>query len=59
MQPLLKIFFQSILVVPVILGLELGRLPGRRRSLPLLLALLLAYGIAYMLLLHHIRGRWI
>ena len=56
---MLKLLFQSSLVVPVMLGLELGRLPSRRRSLPLLLGLLLAYGVCYMLLLHHLRGRWI
>jgi hypothetical protein len=56
---MLKILFQSILVVPVMLGLELGRLHPRRRSLPLLLALLFGYCVAYMLLLHHLSGRWI
>jgi hypothetical protein len=56
---MLKILFQSILVVPVLLGLELGRVNPRRRSLPLLLALLLVYDFFYMLLLHHLSGRWI
>lgn len=56
---MLKLLFQSILIVPVMLGLELGRLHPRRRSLRLLLALLLGYCAVYMLLLHHLRGRWI
>lgn len=56
---MLKMIFQSILIVPVMLGLELGRQHPRRRSLPLLLALLLGYYALYMVVLHHIRGRWI
>jgi hypothetical protein len=54
-----KLLFSSILIVPVFLGLELGRMHPRRRSLPLLLALLLGYDIVFMLLLYYIKGRWI
>jgi hypothetical protein len=53
-----SIFFYSILIVPVVLGLELGR-RRRRSSLGLLLVLLLAYDVSYLLFLYVFSGQWI
>jgi hypothetical protein len=52
-------FFYSVLVVPILLGLELGRRRRRRGSLGVMLVLLLAYDILYMLFLYYISGQWV
>ncbi len=54
-----KGFFYSILIVPVLLGLELGRGRLRRGSLALLLGLMLAYDVLYLLFLYYISGEWV
>jgi len=56
---MVKALFLSIIVVPALLGLEMGKKRRRRRSLWGLVAALLAYDIFYLLFLYYVRGQWI
>jgi hypothetical protein len=53
-----KLLLISIVMVPVLLGMQAAK--GRRqRGLLLLAVLLLAYDVLYMLLLYYLRTRWV
>jgi hypothetical protein len=53
-----KYLLISIVIVPVLLGLQAAT--GRRgpRGLPFLLATLIVYNILYLFMLHYLRYRW-
>jgi hypothetical protein len=53
-----KLLFYSILFVPIGLGVEIGR-RRRRHSLPILMALLLAYDLLYVFFLYVTSGQWL
>ena len=54
-----KLFLLSIVVVPVLLGMQAARIRPRSRALAVLAALVLAYDALYVLVLHYLRLRWI
>jgi hypothetical protein len=49
----------SIVLVPVLLGMQAAKNPSRRRGQVLLLALLLTYDVLYVLMLYYLRIRWV
>jgi hypothetical protein len=49
----------SIVIVPVVLGMQAGKNPSRRRGQVLLLALVLTYDVLYVLMLYYLRIRWV
>ena len=49
----------SVVIVPVILGMQAGTSRRVRRGAPLLLAFLLAYDVMYVALLYYLRRRWL
>lgn len=54
-----KAFLNSIVIMPVLLGL-LTAVSGRgRQAVWLLIALVFAYDLAYLLLLYFLRTRWV
>jgi hypothetical protein len=54
-----KLFLISIVIVPVLLGLQAARGSSGRRGLFLLLALTLAYDLLYLFMLYYLRVRWV
>jgi len=54
-----KLLLISIVIVPVLLGVQAAKSPGGRRGLLLLLALLLTYDVLYLLMLYYLRVRWV
>jgi hypothetical protein len=54
-----KAFLLSIVVVPVLLGMQAARVRARRPALVALVALLAAYDLLYVLVLHYLRMRWV
>jgi hypothetical protein len=54
-----SLFLISIVVVPVLLGMQVAKVPSRRRGLLLLLILVLAYDVVYVLMLYYLRVRWL
>jgi hypothetical protein len=49
----------SIVLVPVLLGMQAAKNPSRRRGQVLLLALVLTYDVLYVLMLYYLRVRWV
>jgi hypothetical protein len=49
----------SIVIVPVVLGMQAAKNPSRRRGQVLLLALVLTYDVLYVLMLFYLRIRWV
>jgi hypothetical protein len=54
-----KLLLISIVIVPVLLGMQADRSGRGRHGLGLLLALVLAYDVAYWLMLYYLRVRWV
>jgi hypothetical protein len=53
-----KVFLISIVVVPVLLGMQAARARHGRRGLAMLLAAFFAYDVLYLLMLYYLRFRW-
>lgn len=49
----------SVVIVPVLLGMQAARNRREGRGLLQLLACLLAYNVLYMLMLYYLRRRWL
>jgi len=49
----------SIVIVPVLLGMQAARSRREERGLLQLLASVLAYNVLYMLMLYYLRRRWL
>ena len=54
-----KLLLISIVVVPVLLAMHAARRGGRRKDVPLLLALVIGYDLLYWLMLYSLRLRWV
>ena len=54
-----KAFLNSIVIMPVLLGLLTAAKGRGRRAVWLLIALVFAYDLAYLLLLYFLRTRWV
>ena len=54
-----KLLLISIVIVPVLLGMQAAASRSRQRGLVLLLAVLLVYDALYLLLLYYLRVRWV
>ncbi len=54
-----KLLLISIVMVPVLLGMQAAKSRSERRGLFLLLALMLTYGVLYVLMLFYLRVRWV
>ena len=54
-----KLLLITIVIVPVLLGMWVEARRHRRRGLSLLLALVLVYDLAYLLMLYYVRIRWV
>lgn len=52
-----KLLLISIVIVPVLLGMQAAR--GRRGRHGLLFALVLTYDVLYWLMLYYLRVRWV
>lgn len=53
-----KLLLISIVIVPVLLGVQAARNNGRR-GLVVLFALVLSYNVLYLLMLYYLRIRWV
>lgn len=53
-----KLLLISIVIVPVLLGMQ-GARSGGRRALGTALALVLAYDALYWVMLYYLRVRWV
>jgi hypothetical protein len=49
----------SIVIVPVLLGMQAAKNRSRRRGQFLMLALVLTYDVLYVLMLYYLRVRWV
>jgi hypothetical protein len=56
---MLKLLLISIVVVPVLLGMQAARTRNGTRGLLLLLGVVLAYDVFYILVLYYVRVRWL
>ena len=54
-----KILLISIVIVPVLLGMQAARTRNGQRGLLLLLASVFTYDVLYMLMLYYLRVRWL
>jgi hypothetical protein len=54
-----KLLLISIVMVPVLLGMQAATSRNKRSGLFLLLALMLAYDALYLTLLYYLRVRWV
>ena len=54
-----KLLLISIVIVPVLLGMQAARRRRGRHALGLLLALVLTYDVLYWLMLYYLRVRWV
>ena len=54
-----KAFLNSIIIVPVLLGLLAATRGRGRQAVWLLIALLFAYDVAYLLVMYYLRIRWV
>jgi hypothetical protein len=54
-----KLLLISIVVVPVLFGLQTAKSRSERRGLFLLFGLVLTYGLLYVLMLFYLRVRWV
>ncbi len=54
-----RLFLISIVIVPVLLGMQVAKGPSGRRRLLVLLALVLTYDVLYLLMLYYLRVRWV
>jgi hypothetical protein len=54
-----KLLLISIVMVPVLLGMQTGKSRSERRGLFLLLGLMLTYDVLYVLMLFYLRVRWV
>lgn len=54
-----KLLMISIVVVPVLFGIQAAKRRRARRGLAQLLGFLLLYDIFYVLLLYYVRVRWV
>jgi hypothetical protein len=53
-----KLMLISIVILPVLLGMQAAKVPSRQRGLFLTVALVLAYDVLYLLMLYYLRVRW-
>ena len=58
-SPVFKLLLISIVIVPVLLGMNAAGVRGKRRGLLLLLVFVLVYDALYMLMLYYLRVRWV
>ncbi|HXB57376.1 MAG TPA: hypothetical protein VN461_21625 [Vicinamibacteria bacterium] len=54
-----KLLLISIVMVPVLLGMQTAKSRSERRGLSILLALMLTYDVLYVLMLFYLRVRWV
>lgn len=54
-----KLLLISVVIVPVLLGMQVALRVGPRRGLPALIALVLAYDLGFLFMLYYIRLRWV
>jgi hypothetical protein len=54
-----KLLLISIVIVPVLLGMQAARGRSRRRSVLVLLAFVLTYDALYWVMLYYLRVRWV
>ena len=54
-----RLFLISIVIVPVLLGVQTAKGPSGRRGLFLLLGFVLTYDVLYLLMLYYLRVRWV
>jgi hypothetical protein len=54
-----KLLLLSIVIVPVLLGMQAATSRRERRGLSLLLALVLTYDALYLFMLYYLRVRWV
>lgn len=54
-----KLFLISIVIVPVLLGMQAAKGRSGRRGFFHLLAFLLIYDVVYLLILYYVRVRWV
>jgi hypothetical protein len=54
-----KLLLITIVIVPVVLGMWAATRRSRRRSLALMLAVVLTYDVVYFLMLYYVRIRWV
>jgi inner membrane protein involved in colicin E2 resistance len=53
-----KLMLISIVILPVLLGMQAAKVRSRQRGLLLTVALVLAYDVLYLLMLYYLRVRW-
>ena len=54
-----KLLLISIVIVPVLLGMQAARGRRGRRGVGLLVGLVLTYDVFYWLMLYYLRVRWV
>lgn len=54
-----KVVLISVVIVPVILGMQAGSTRRAHQGLLLLLIFLLVYDVLYLMLLYYLRVRWL
>jgi hypothetical protein len=54
-----KLLLISIVIVPVLLGMQAARRSRGRQRMGLLLGLVLTYDVFYWLMLYYLRVRWV
>jgi hypothetical protein len=54
-----KLLLISIVVVPVLLGVQVAGREKRRQGAIVLMAVVLAYDVFYMAMLYYLRIRWV
>ena len=57
--PVFKLLLISIVIVPVLLGMNAASARSKGRGLFLLLALVFVYDAFYVLMLYYLRVRWV
>ena len=54
-----KLLLISVVVVPVLLGIQASKKRSGRRGFVMLLAFVLTYDVVYFLMLYYVRLRWV
>ena len=54
-----KLFLISIVAVPILLGMQAGRIRDRKQAVSVLVGVVLGYDLLYILLLYYLRMRWV
>ena len=54
-----KLLLASVVVVPVLGGMQAAKSKSARRGLLLLLAFLVGYGLLYVIMLYYLDYRWV